>query len=157
MKKLLALFILCLLLLCDTQKMQAQGLMGHKHEFTKADTLRGTLSPVRTWFDVTYYDLNMKLDPEKKQISGYNDIYFKVLEKNKVMQIDLFENLAVDKIEFNKKELTYKREHHAVFINIDEDLPIGSQQVLRFHYSGEPTTAVRAPVSYTHLRAHETS
>ena len=67
MKKLLALFILCLLLLCDTQKMQAQGLMGHKHEFTKADTLRGTLSPVRTWFDVTYYDLNMKLDPEKSK------------------------------------------------------------------------------------------
>ena len=145
MKKLLTLLIVCCAFVGSTLTAKAQGLMGHKHDFTKADTLRGTLSPVRTWFDVTYYDLNIKLDPEKRTISGYNDIHFKVLEKNKVMQIDLFENLAVDKIEFDKKELTYKREHHAVFINIDEDLPIGSQQVLRFHYSGEPTTAVRAP------------
>ena len=121
MKKLLALLMVCCAFVGNTQTNKAQGLMGHKHEFTKADTLRGSLSPVRTWFDVTYYDLNMKLDPEKKEISGYNDIYFKVLEKNKVMQIDLFENLEVDKIVFNEKELTYKREHNAVFINVDED------------------------------------
>ena len=58
------------------QGVLAQPLSGEKETFTQADTLRGTLLPERTWFDVTYYDLNIKVNPNERSLSGYNDIYF---------------------------------------------------------------------------------
>ena len=33
--------------------------------FTRQDTLRGSLNPMRTCYDVTYYELDIRVDPEK--------------------------------------------------------------------------------------------
>lgn len=131
--------------LTATQVFAQSGLMKGKHNFTKGDTLRGTLNEMRSWFDVTFYDLNIKVDPEKRTISGYNDIHFKVLAEQTTMQIDLFKNLDVDKLVLNEKELEFTREYNAVFIKIPETLAVGSQQSLRFYYSGKPTVAKNAP------------
>ena len=54
--------------------------------YTRRDTLQGGLRPERTGFDVQRYDLNIKVDPDKKYISGYNDITFKVLENTSKIQ-----------------------------------------------------------------------
>ena len=84
--------------------------------FTKADTLRGMLTPLRTCYDVTYYSLDIKVDPESKTIAGSNTIQFKVVADFKKMQIDLVQNMKIDKIMFGDKSLKFTREHAAVFV-----------------------------------------
>src|SRR6185436_20715319 len=73
--------------------------------FTHADTLRGTLSPERSCYDVTFYDLNLKMNVAKKFISGFNIIKFKVVNSFSRMQIDLFSNMKIDSIVSSGKKL----------------------------------------------------
>jgi aminopeptidase N len=114
-------------------------------EFTRRDSLQGSLRPERTCFDVLRYDLNLTIEPEYKTVKGYNDITFKVIEKTQKIQLDLFENMVVDSIIFNEKKLQYKREFDAVFINFPSILPLNTEQKVRFYYSGNPLVAKRAP------------
>ena len=41
-----------------------------KETFTRADSLRGYLSPLRTCYDINYYHLDVKFDIPDKSISG---------------------------------------------------------------------------------------
>jgi len=114
-------------------------------EFTRRDSLQGSLRPERTCFDVKRYDLNLTIEPEYKTVKGYNDITFKVVEKTQKIQLDLFENMVVDSIIFNEKKLPYKREFDAVFISFPIELTLNSEQKIRFYYNGNPLVAKRAP------------
>ncbi len=116
-----------------------------KETFTRRDTLQGGLRPERTSFDVLHYDLNIKISPNQKYIVGYNDISFKVVENTTKIQIDLFENMNVDSIVHNGKRLNYKREELATFIHFTNELQKGTENVIRFYYSGNPVIAKKAP------------
>ncbi|WP_121665666.1 M1 family metallopeptidase [Mesonia aquimarina] len=140
MKKITLLF--CLFLFSTT--LQAQILHQHKN-YTKADTLRGSLRPERSNFDVLKYNLSVKVIPDKKYIEGVNSITFKVLDKLPVMQLDLFENMKIDSIIFQGKKLTYRREFNAVFINFENPLQKKQQKKLDFYYSGKPVIAKNPP------------
>lgn len=113
--------------------------------YTRRDSLQGGLRFERTCFDVQRYDLNITLDPAKRYLSGYNDITFTVVEPTAKIQLDLFENMKIDKIEHNGKQLQYKRDEDAVFISFGKELKKGSEEKLRFYYSGKPTVAKNAP------------
>lgn len=121
------------------------SLFSHAQEFSRKDSLQGGLRPERTAYDVQRYDLNIKINPEDKFISGYNDISFKVLEATKRIQLDLFENMQVDSIVFQHQKLNFQREYHAVFISFFKELKAGQSHQIRFYYSGYPQTAKRAP------------
>lgn len=112
---------------------------------TRKDSLQGGLRLERTCFDVLHYGLNIKIDPNEKSIVGYNEIRFKVVQNTNKIQLDLFENMKIDSIIFNKKRLNYKREFNAVFIDFPETLNQNSEQELQFYYSGNPIIAKRAP------------
>jgi aminopeptidase N len=91
--------------------------------FTKKDTLRGSLTTPRTCYDVIYYHLDIKIDPETKSIEGSNTIAFDVTEDSKIIQIDLFENMEIDRIRLNdQKKLSFTREYDAVFIEFPKAL-----------------------------------
>jgi aminopeptidase N len=113
--------------------------------FTRKDSLRGSLRPERTCYNVVHYDLNIKIDPDEKSIVGYNDISFLVVENTNKIQVDLFENMAVDSIVCDSKKLNYQREFDAVFIDLGQTLQKDSQQKIRFYYSGKPIVAKHAP------------
>lgn len=121
------------------------GLLQAQNNFTRADSLQGSLRSERTSFDVQRYDLNITINPSTKTISGYNTITFKTLENTKSIQIDLFENMQVDSIIWNGKPLNYKREFDAVFINFENDLLTNSEHQLYFYYSGQPQEAINPP------------
>jgi aminopeptidase N len=130
------------LFLLGLQQVTAQSKI---EQFTRKDSLQGGLRHERTSFDVRRYDLNIKINPDERTIVGYNDITFKVAEPTNKIQIDLFDNMKVDSIVFNKKQLNYKRDHHAVFISFNETLATGSEGKIRFYYSGKPLVARNAP------------
>lgn len=116
-----------------------------RQTFTEADSLRGYLSKYRTCFEVTYYDLQVKFDLPNKKINGVNDIYFEVKADFDTLQIDLFANLHVSKIEFDGYELSYFRKYNAVFVVFPRILPVESRGVISVYYEGLPTIAVKPP------------
>lgn len=121
------------------------SLLVHAQNFTRKDSLQGGLRPERTNFDVLRYDLNIKINPDERFLSGYNNITFQVTENTGRIQIDLFANMQVDSIVFNSQKMAYKREFNAVFVDFDTILLKGVRESLRFYYSGNPLTAKNAP------------
>jgi aminopeptidase N len=121
-----------------------QVLSNKKGQYTRADSLRGSLRAERA-YDVLKYHLQVKVDPEEKYISGFNTISFKPEQELPVMQIDLFENMKVDSIIHQNKSLEYERKFNAVFINFEEPLKSGQIDSVQFYYSGNPVVAANAP------------
>lgn len=117
----------------------------YRPEYTLRDSLKGALRPERTCFDVSFYNLSLRLNPQKKTISGHNSIYFSVLESSSKIQLDLDENLVIDKVVWNTIELNYTRRYGAVFIDFPNTLNIGSQHVVTVHYSGKPIVSNNPP------------
>src|SRR5262247_45628 len=105
---------------------------------SRADILRGEYGPWRANNDLLSYDLDVRVDPEKKFISGKNTIRFKMLKDDTRIQLDLFANLNVDKILFGSTELKYTRELGTVFVDFPAPLKKNSVQSIEFHYSGFP-------------------
>src|SRR5690606_8397566 len=120
-------------------------LMRAKDLYTKADSLRGQLTPLRTCYDVQYYHLDVKVDLENKFISGSNLFKFKAVNDFKTLQFDLFDNLSVDKIEYKGKELKFTREFNAVFVTFPEHFKKDQIETFKVYYSGNPIQATRAP------------
>src|SRR5574339_931936 len=65
----------------------------------RANLLRGQYGPYRANNDLLFYHLDVRIDPETRTISGKNTIRFKMLNGDTRIQLDLFANLAVDRIE----------------------------------------------------------
>ncbi len=123
---------------------QAQ-LMQPKDKFTRADSLRGNLTPLRTCYDINYYHLDVKFDIDKKFISGSNLFKFTATQNFTKLQFDLFANLKVEKVFYKGKELPYTREFNAVFLTFPKTITKGSRDEFTVYYSGNPTIAIRAP------------
>ncbi len=140
------LLLIALLLFTSSLKIFSQEEPHYKYPpFTRADTLRGMLTPLRTCYDLIYYHLDIKINPADSSVAGSNTIRFKVVTPFDKMQVDLFPNMNVDKIVFeNGKECTYTREFGAVFITLPEKLESGEHQII-FYYSGKPQVAKRPP------------
>ena len=136
---LLPLFILCLINYSRAQLLQP------KATFTRADTLRGMLTPLRTCYDINYYHLNVKVDIDQKFISGSNEFRFTATEDFKKLQFDLFANLKIEKVIFHGKTLPFTREANAVFINFPNTIKRGIKEAFTVYYSGNPVVAKRAP------------
>ncbi|MGB6597413.1 MAG: M1 family metallopeptidase [Candidatus Acidiferrum sp.] len=108
------------------------------HEPTQADILRGAYGPYRANNDLLYYHLDVRVDPDKKFISGKNTIRFKMLQDGTRIQLDLQQPLQVDKILLGATELKYERQFGAVFIDFPETLRAGRTYSIDFYYSGNP-------------------
>lgn len=105
---------------------------------SRADILRAEYSQWRANNDLLSYDLDLRVDPDKKFISGKNTIRFKMLKEDTRIQLDLYANLKVDKILHNGTELKYTRELWTVYVDFPALLKKGSVQSIEFYYSGTP-------------------
>ena len=132
-------------ILISTAKTQAQDLLNKKTDFTKQDTLRGSITPERVWWDLTYYHLNVKVEPDKKFISGKNTVQYKVIDTNTVMQIDLQPPMKITKVVQNEKELIFKSNGNAHFVKLYNEQNIGDINSLDVYFEGHPKEAVNAP------------
>ncbi len=117
----------------------------YAQDFTKLDTLRGSITPEREWWDLNYYDLNLKVQPEEEFISGFNRIRYKVLKEADVIQIDLQEPLQIDKVTQDGQPLDFTSVGPAHFIQLKKKQIQGTYNELKVSYSGKPRKAARAP------------
>ncbi len=123
----------------------SQGLMEDKLKPTRQDSLRGSITPEREWWDLTYYHLDIKVEPDKKYISGSNTVGYKVLKSNKTMQIDLQEPMKITSVTSNGKKLKFNREGNAYFIQLRNKQKKNDINYLKINYEGFPKEAIRAP------------
>ncbi len=119
--------------------------ISQEYKFTKQDTLRGSITSERAWWDLTYYHLDIAVDLENKFIKGSNTIEYKVLEPNQKLQVDLQSPLKITKVEQNGKELTFSSDGSAHFINLIDKQRKGKINSVKVYYEGNPKEAVRAP------------
>ncbi len=124
---------------------QAQDLLSEINHSTRQDTLRGSITPERAWWDLTYYHLDIKVNPEEKSIKGKNTIQYKVLESHSVMQVDLQAPLKLTKATQNGKDLEIKHDGNAHFISLPDEQNIGDVNNVIVYYEGVPKEAIRAP------------
>jgi aminopeptidase N len=140
-------FVLAVVLLaCYNPTLTAQP-------FTKADSLRGSNGPGRSWWDARYYDLRVQFNLSDSSISGCNIITLKALQTGSLLQIDLQEPLQINRIELHFS--TTKKTHHvptqkisrlghAWFVSVPT-IKKNSTVKLHVFYEGKPRMAVNPP------------
>ena len=125
--------------------------LGEKKQFTHQDTLRGTITPERAWWNVLRYDIQVTPDYGSKTIQGSNQITIQVLKPENKLQLDLQEPMIIDSIfllkditSAEKRNLSFVRDGNAWFVTMP-DLAANSKPILEVNYHGKPREAVRPP------------
>lgn len=114
--------------------------------FTRADSLRGGLRDERTCYDVHYYKLHLQFNETEQSITGSNTIHAIKKSSSSFLQVDLFDNMTITSIKDSRnRDLSYHREHHAVFIEFPSGVDIGQTFYFTIHYSGKPLIAKNPP------------
>jgi len=113
--------------------------------YTHADTLRGSITPERAWWDVVFYDLHVRLDPADSTIRGWNGISYRVIGASRAMQIDLQKPLEIDSVIQDGRRLSYRRDGNAFFVTMAAKQPKGATRTVTVYYHGRPTVATRPP------------
>jgi len=114
-------------------------------EITHQENLRGSITAERSWWDLTHYHLDIKVDPKARTISGTNTMKYKVLAEQKRLQIELQAPMNLEKVVQNGKAVSIEKDGYSYFITLSSEQNIGSEQQLTMHFSGTPTVAKRAP------------
>jgi aminopeptidase N len=132
--------------LCAATAQEAHGQRVHKETFTHADTLRGTITPERAWWDVTFYDLHVSISPADSSVRGWNSITYRVVSAPRPeMQIDLQVPLVMDSVVQDGHRLTYRRDGNAYFVAVPEPGAADSERTVTAFYHGRPRVAKRPP------------
>jgi aminopeptidase N len=114
-------------------------------KFNHQDTLRGSITPERSWWDLTYYHLDIVVNPADSTINGTNTVYYKVLIPGSVMQIDLQPPLILSKAVQNGKSLDIKKDGNAHFIQLADKQVKGVVNSVILSFGGKPKIAARPP------------
>ena len=127
------------------QQTISQGLFEGDNNYTLQDSLRGSITKERAWWDLNFYHLNIKVDPEKKFIKGYNEIRYKVINSDSIMQIDLQPPLKITRITQNGDSLKYNNVGNAYYVKLKINQLPNKINSVKVYYQGNPKEAIRAP------------
>lgn len=126
--------------------------LSDKKQFTRQDTLRGTITPERAWWNVLRYEIQVTPNYSAKTIQGTNRITISILKAGSTLQLDLQEPMIIDEVNIismvaknsNMRNLAVKHEGNAWFVTMPS-FPVQSEQTLEVVFHGKPREAVRAP------------
>jgi aminopeptidase N len=121
------------------------GAFAQDQVFTRQDTLRGSITPERAWWDLTYYHLSVKVTPEDSSFTGSNLIGYRVIESGKVMQIDLQPPMKITRISQNGTDQQFSRDGNAWFVKLSSLQKKGDIGYLLVEYGGKPKVTKRPP------------
>lgn len=124
----------------------AQGLLNKSATaFTRQDSLRGSITKERAWWDLKHYHLDVKVNPKDSTITGSNTIRYTVLQDYNKMQIDLQKPMDIYKVIQGGKELKFEREGNVFFIQLIESQKVGEVKEVVVFFGGKPKVAIRPP------------
>ena len=120
---------------------------GQVQKFTHQDTLRGSVTKERAWWDLSYYHLQVKVNPVDSSLTGRNTIRYRVLKPYQVMQIDLQEPMHLIGVTQDGMPLEFRRDGNAYFITLSRLQTEGSYNEVVADYEGKPKVSPRPPWS----------
>ncbi len=123
----------------------ADNLFGTENQGSRQAVLRGSITPERAWWDLSHYDLAVKVDPKTRTIAGTNTMSYRVVGAQQALQIELQAPMKLTKVTQNGEQLKMTQDGYSYFITPKIEQVIGSEQTLVMHFSGAPTVAKRAP------------
>ena len=113
--------------------------------FTHADTLRGSITPERAWWDLTFYHLSVRVQPTDSTLTGSTLIRYRVLKAGQVMQVDLQKPMRVLRVEQDGKQLPVRQDGNAYFVTLAKLQQPGQTDAITVFYTGKPRVAKRPP------------
>jgi len=140
MKKLLLLSIL-------TMGFSKAQFFESPEKFTKTDSLKGSNTKFRNFWDVKKYDIVLEADFDKKSIKGSNKITLEIEKdvKNPTFQIDLQKPMKADKITANFTITDKKIDSDFIFLSTNKSFKKGEKLTIDIDFSGNPVIANRPP------------
>jgi aminopeptidase N len=130
-----------------TLQMGHGSLHAQTGEVTRQETLRGSITPEREWWDLLHYDLQVEFMPATRRLKGSNTITFKTLKPGSKMQIDLQPPLEITKVTHGDAQLKFEREGNVYWVTFEKELPKGVEDQIEVFYEGVPTVAKNPPWS----------
>ncbi len=116
-----------------------------KAQFTHEDTLRGSITKERAWWDLVHYDLKVNVDPKDKSFSGTNTVTYRVLKPASIMQIDLQTPMVISKVTQDGVSLDFTRDGNVWYIQVQKPQNINDINQLIITYGGKVHQAKNAP------------
>lgn len=140
MKKLLLLSILAMGF-CKAQFFESP------EKFSKTDSLKGSNTKFRNFWDVKKYDIVLEPNFEAKSIKGSNKITLEIEKdvKNPTFQIDLQNPMKADKIKASFPISTQKVDGDFIFLSTKKNFKKGEKLTIDIDFSGNPLIAKHAP------------
>lgn len=132
-------------LLLFTTVMLGYQATAQTYVFTHDDTLRGTITKERAWWDLAYYHLNVKVNPGDSTVKGSTTVNYKVLTPYQVLQIDLQRPMNITRITQDGKELSFRRDGNAFLVTLQKKQQVGKKESLLVYFEGKPQVAKRPP------------
>ena len=133
-------------LLLISSNLAGQSLFASNENFTRQDTLRGSITTERAWWDLNYYHLDITVNPETRYIKGKNTIHYTILNSYQTLQIDLQSPMKLTKAIQDGKKLEVRSDGNAHFIKLKKaQNRIGSVELIEIFYEGKPREAINAP------------
>lgn len=120
-------------------------LNGQNKVYTRQDTLRGSVTPEREWWDLTWYHLDIEVFPSDSSLRGSVEIGYRVLYDNNLMQVDLQPPLLIGSVTQDGIELPFSQDGNAWFVEIPGEKRAGSMHSIVVNYSGKPKISRRPP------------
>ena len=113
--------------------------------FTHQDTLRGSITKERAWWDLQHYNLFTRINPNTKSIKGTNTITYKTLTQYQTMQIDLQSPMQITAIMQNNDSLNYTKDGNAYFIHLKREQQKDSIYKITIVFEGSPKISKNPP------------
>lgn len=117
----------------------------HSNPISHQETLRGSITPERLWWDLKHYHLSVAVHPEKHYLSGTNVMTYSVLSESSRLQIELQPPMALGEVTQNGKKLNVEQDGYTYFITTTEPQIIGRDYTLTMSFDGKPQVAKRPP------------
>ena len=143
MKKIIFSILICTFL--SSQESRPHGNQYNLPELTPNNFLIGNLNENRSSYRVSFYDINIDFDIQKKSLNGFVKIKAESIRDLDKLQIDLAENLNIKKIIHKDQNLFFTREFDAVLINFNSTIRKNNIFEFTVFYEGVPQSADNPP------------
>ncbi len=116
-------------------------------KFTKTDSLKGSNTQFRNFWDVKKYDIVLEADFDTKSIKGSNKISLEIEKNvtNPVFQIDLQNPMKAGKIKASFAITEQKVDGDFIFLHTKQTFKKGEKFTIDIDFSGNPVIAKNAP------------
>lgn len=145
MNRIFSFCIILITLLSILLPARAQYLAPDSKKFTHQDSLRGSITPERAWWDLKYYHLDIAVKPSDSTIYGTNTVTYRVIKSSDIMQIDLQPPLEILKAEQDGKQLNLEREGNVYWVRMAEKQEPGQVYSVVLNFGGRPKVSRRPP------------